>query len=131
MPAPRSSPTSTRSAESGAGAVGTLVGVTVFLTLLLFGTQLALNLYSASTVTAAAFDGARLVAGGDAVSTDDAEAHVRSLLGDQRVDFEWAVGDEVVEVRVIAERPTRLLRDVPLPFDRVERTVRVRREAPR
>ena len=129
MPARRSSRTSTRSAEAGTGAVGTLVGVTIFLTLLLFAVQLALNLYAASTVTAAAFDGARLVAGSDAVTIDDAEAHVRSLLGDQRVEFEWVLGDEVVALTVIAERPTRLLRDVALPFDTIERTVRVRREA--
>lgn len=128
---PRSRTTSTRSAEAGVGAVGTLVGVTIFLTLLLFAVQLSLNLYAASTVTAAAFDGARLVAGSDSMTVDDAEAHVRSLLGEQEVDFEWAIGDDVVALTVIAERPGRLLRDVRLPFDVVERTVRVRREAVR
>ena len=131
MPASRSSRTSTRSAEAGTGAVGTLVGVTVFLTLLVFAVQVSLNLYAASTVTAAAFDGARLVAGSDAAPLDEAEAHVRSLLGDQDVDFTWEVGDEVVALTVVAERPTRLLRDLRLPFDTIERTVRVRREAVR
>jgi Flp pilus assembly protein TadG len=132
-PASRSRRTSTRSAEAGTGAVGTLVGVTVFLSLLLVAVQTSLNLYAASTVTAAAFDGARIVAGADAGADAPAlaaaEEHVRSLLGDQVVGFAWTVDDEVVALTVTAVRPTRLLRDLPLPFDTVERTVRVRREA--
>lgn len=132
-PASRSSRTSTRSAEAGTGAVGTLVGVTVFLSLLLLAVQASLNLYAASTVTAAAFDGARLVAGADAgahvPALAAAEDHVRSLLGDQDVRFAWSVDDDVVALTVTAAAPTRLLRGLPLPFDTVERTVRVRREA--
>lgn len=134
-PASRSSPTSTRSGEAGTGAVGTLVGVTVFLALLLLAVQTSLNLYAASTVTAAAFDGARIAAGADAGASPAAlvaaEDHVRSLLGDQVVGFVWQVDEEAVALTVRATRPTRLLRDLPLPFDTVERTVRVRREVPR
>lgn len=132
-PASRSSRTSTRSAEAGTGAVGTLVGVTVFLSLLLLAVQTSLNLYAASTVTAAAFDGARIVAGSDAgadvAALVAAEDHVRSLLGDQDIGFSWSVDDDVVALTVTATRPTRLLPDLPLPFDTIERTVRVRREA--
>jgi hypothetical protein len=132
-PAARSSRTSTRSAERGTGAVGTVVGVTVFLSLLLLAVQTALNLYAASTVTAAAFDAARIVAGAEAGAEPpalaEAEQHVRSLLGDQQLDLRWSVDDDAVALTVVAARPTRLLRAVPLPFDTVERTVRVRREA--
>lgn len=119
--------------DAGTGVVGTLVGVTVFLTLLLFATQLALNLYAASTVTAAAFDGARIVAGseagGEPAACRDAEEHVRSLLGDLEVRFAWSVGADDVALTVVAERGTSLLRGLAVPFDTVERTVRIRREA--
>lgn len=134
-PDSRSRRTSTRSAEAGTGAVGTLVGVTVFLSLLLLAVQTSLNLYSASTVTAAAFDAARIVAGAEAAAEPAAvaaaEDQVRSLLDGQVVELRWSIDEEVVALTISAERPSRLLRDVPLPFDTVERTVRVRREVPR
>ena len=121
--------------------VSTVVGVSAFLVLLLFATQLVLNLYATSTVTAAAFDGARMVAGarGGESSEAAAEAHVRELLaGYDRagsLDLEWEYRDtdgvpgaDVVALTVDADHPTRLLALVPLPFQHVVRTITVRME---
>jgi hypothetical protein len=115
--------------------------VSAFLVLLLFATQLVLNLYATSTVTAAAFDGARMVAGahGGEASEAAAEAHVRELLaGYDRagsLDLRWEYrdtdaepGPDVVALTVDADHPTRLLALVPLPFQHVVRTITVRME---
>lgn len=142
MPASASRATSNRSsseAEAGSGVVGTLVGVSVFLALLLFAVHLVLNLYGSSVVTAAAFDAARLRAGDDgrAVSEADAERHTLQLLGgyrrDGRLQLFWSYPDtdgdgeaDVVALRVLAEHPTNLAARVP--FQRVDRTVTVRLE---
>lgn len=123
--------------ESGSGMVSSVVGVTAFLALLLFATQLALNLYATSTVTAAAFDAARIVAGADggAVAEAEAEAHLRELLGERPMALGWEYrdtdaepGPDVVALTVEVEHPTRLLRAMPIPFQHVARTVTVRME---
>lgn len=121
--------------ERAAGQVGTLVGVTVFLVLLLFAVQLALNLYATSAVTSVAYDAAREVAGSDGgpEAVGAAEARARSVLdrfeeGGGALSFEWdTTRDDVVAVRVVAERPS-LLPNVGIPFQRVARTVTVRWE---
>ena len=120
------------SGERGAGVVGAVVGVTAFLALLLFAVQLVLNLYATSVVTAAAFDGARIVAGGDGGpdAEADAEAHVRGLIGDRDdLALTWSYGDDVVALTVETSHPTTLLGSMPIPFQRISRTVEVRREA--
>jgi hypothetical protein len=140
----RSRTTSTRSAEAGSGLLSTLVGVTAFLTLLLFGVHVALNLYAASTVTAVAFDAAREVAGADAgpAAQAAAEARARDVLGragqPDVLRLSWAYpstdGDgepDLVELRVRAESPGTFLPGVELPLASVDRTVRVRLERPR
>lgn len=140
MPARRSSPTSTRSAErledeTGAGLLGSIVGVTVFLVLLLFAVQLAMNLYATSAVTSVAFDAARKVAGADAVTPAIAEADARQVLDDFEAHggtlrFHWDNSRaDVVVLRLEAKRPTPLLPNVSFPFQTVDRTVTVRREA--
>lgn len=124
--------------ETGTGLIGSLVGVTVFLVLLLFAVQLALNLYATSAVTSVAFDAAREVAGSDGgvASTDAAEARARALLdrfeaGGGHLEFQWNTGrDDAVVLRVVAERKP-LLANVSFPFQRVARTVTVRWERPR
>lgn len=118
-----------------------MLGVGAFLVLLLFATHLVLNLYAASTVTAIAFDAAREVAGSDGgpVAEAAAEARARALLGGigrpGTLEFDWRYpstdGDgepDLVEVRVEARSPSRLLPAASLPFQTVERTVRVRLE---
>ncbi|MGI8758098.1 MAG: hypothetical protein ACR2K0_02200 [Acidimicrobiales bacterium] len=144
MPVSGSRPTSSRSSsdgEAGSGVVGTLVGVTVFLVLLLFAVHLVLNLYGSSIVTAAAFDAARLRAGGsgEAVSEIEAEGHALQLLDgyrrDGRLQLSWSYPDtdgdgaaDVVALRVVAEHPTNLVAGGGFPFQRVDRTVTVRME---
>lgn len=130
--------------EAGTGLVGSLVGVTVFLVLLLFAVHLVLNLYATSLVTAAAFDSARLVAGSDGGRPAEAaaERQARDLLdgyeGAGSLDFRWRYpstdGDDLpdlVELQVVATHPTRLLPGLRLPYQRVERTIRVRLERER
>jgi hypothetical protein len=115
--------------ERGTGLIGTVVGVLVFLSFLLFAAQLVLSLYATSVVTAVAYDAAKTVAGADAGATEAAQREAtltarRSLgrLGDQ-AELHWArQGDDVV-LRVRAPRAS-LLGDV-------ERTVRVRVETVR
>lgn len=144
MPASGSRPTSNRSSsggEAGTGAVGSLVGVTAFLILLLFAVHLVLNLYGTSVVTAAAFDAARLRAGDDgrAVSEAEAESHAYQLLGryasEDRLELFWSYPDsdgdgrtDSVALRVVAEHPTNLLPAVRFPFQYLDRTVTVRLE---
>ena len=142
MPESGSRTTSSRSSsgETGAGAIGSLVGVTVFLALLLFAVHLVLNLYGSSVVTAVAFDSARLRAGseGATASEEDSERHAHELLdgyGPDRVRMTWTYPDtdgdgrpDAVSLRMVAEHPTDLLAGVRLPFQRLDRTVVVRLE---
>lgn len=135
--------TSNRSSRSerGTGLIGSIVGVTVFLVLLLFAVHLILNLYGTSVVTAAAFDAARLRAGGGgaAVSEADAERQVLELLGGYRdggrLRLTWSYPDtdgdgeaDVVALRIVATHPTDLLAGVRFPFQDVDRTISVRME---
>ena len=125
------------SPDAGAGLVGTVAGVAVFLVLLLFAVQVLLNLYATSVVTAAAFDAAREVAaaGGDRRAIDAAEAKARAVLGRyaSAVTFEWAVpagGDVVVRVR--AENRLFSFPGLSIePLQVVDRTVRARIECVR
>jgi hypothetical protein len=125
--------------ERGAGLVSTLAGVTAFLVLLLFAAQLLVNLYAASTVTAAAFDAARVVAGSDGGRDAELEAEgmARRLLGTagRTAEFRWRYvdtdgdrADDHVELRVRAASPTNLLPSVRSPFQTIDRTVVVRSE---
>jgi hypothetical protein len=115
--------------ERGTGLIGTVVGVLVFLSFLLFATQLVLSLYATSVVTAVTYDAAKTVAGADAGASDDArrEATVvaRRALGrlGEQVELRWSTDGDDVVLRVRAPRAS-LLGDV-------ERTVRVRVEAVR
>ncbi len=120
--------------ERGSGLVSTLAGVTMFLALLFFAVHLVLNLYGASTVTAVAFDAARIAAGSDG-DEGAARAYAEELLGGYAergalaLDFSGSDGDHV-RLRVVADHPTAdLLPFVDFPFDTTDRTIVVRREA--
>ncbi|HWH35537.1 MAG TPA: hypothetical protein VNT56_09510 [Acidimicrobiales bacterium] len=143
MPASASKTTSSRSSDGqeGSGLIGALVGVSVFLVLLLFAVHLVLNLYGASVVTAAAFDAARLRAGGSgaAASEAEAEAALLALLGGYRdggrLDVSWTYPDtdgdgqpDTVALRVEAEHPGPRLAGVDVPFQHIDRTISVRQE---
>ena len=120
--------------ERGVGLVSTLAGVAMFLALLLFAVHLVLTLYGASTVTAVAFDAARIAAGSDG-DEGAAEAYAEQLLRGyaerDALDLDWSASDaDYVRLRVVAHHPTAdLLPFLDLPFDVTDRTVVVRREA--
>lgn len=125
--------------DDGAGLLSTSVGVLVFLVLMLLAVQVVFALYATSTLTAAAWDAARIASGSDAASSATgqaaAEAHLRWVLGDyaDRVETEWASHPEDVVLRVRAQHPSFLPRPLrrAMGIEVVERTVRVRREAVR
>jgi hypothetical protein len=107
-----------RRSQRGAGLLGTLSGLTVFLVLVLFAVQVAIGLYARSLVTAAAYDAARNVAGYasagsrlDARRVADDEFHRRlGRFGRDRARLEWEAVDDpdVVRVRVQARHPSLL-----------------------
>jgi hypothetical protein len=124
--------------ERGAGLIGTIAGVSVFLAFLLFAVQLLVNLYSATVVTSAAYDAARTLATteGQPPSVADvanAESFGRSLLGGRgdEADFQWDLSDPaVVSLRIRVDSPRFLFSaiDGALGFDSIDRTVNVRVE---
>ena len=131
-------------ADRGAGLIGAIGGVMVFLTLLTFAVQLLFNLYANSAITAAAHDAAHLAATGTIDRRDEAavldtieqaEAHARAVLGSygERVEFAWDVDDERVSLTIVAEHPSLAMDRVSGVFglNQLERTVEVRVERPR
>ncbi len=127
--------------EDGSGLVGSITGVTVFLSLLFLAVHLVLNLYATSTVTAVSFDAARLVAGkgGSPAAEAYAEGHARRMLDryeeEGSLQFSWRYpntdGDsepDRVELRVVAMHPTNLLGNVSMPYQHIDRTLVVRME---
>lgn len=128
--------TGARRDEHGAGLIATITGVLVFLLLMLFAVQISVALYARSAVTAATWDGARLVAGyGTGAGRDEAEAHVRKVLGryGEAIEFEWGSDPDAVVLTVRADAPSLLPPTVrrPMQLDTIERTVRVRVERAR
>jgi hypothetical protein len=123
-------------ADRGAGLLGSVAGLVVFLCLLTVALQILVNLHSASVVTAAAHDAAVQAAAGGPLTEQRrlaAEAHARSLLGSigDETTFEWDDTDpEVVQLRVVTPAPRFLLPvvDGALGLDVIDRTVTVRVE---
>ncbi len=129
--------------DPGTGLIATFAAVIVFLAFLLFAVQLLVHLYATTSVTSAAFDGARMVAGsrtdhGDptavAAARGAAEVRMRDELGSfgRTVHFDWSGSDtQVVQVRLVGDAPGFLwpgLGDVA-GARHIDRTVRVRVEA--
>jgi hypothetical protein len=127
-----------RSAQRGAGLLGTSFGVLFFVSFLFFAVQLLFNLYATSVVTSAAYDAARAVATGPVQPAtqpqlDAAVDHARSLLGKyrDRATFDWDLSDpEVVRLHVHAVNPRVLAPplDELVGLDVIDRTVVVRVE---
>lgn len=118
-----------RSDENGTGVVASVFGVGVFLALLMLAVQVAFVLYARSTVSAAAFDAARLVSGAPAAQSGSSQlassqlasseaaatAHLRTLLGGygNRAVVKWQVGAREVSVTVTMRLPMLLPLGVP------------------
>lgn len=111
---------------------GTLVGFAVFLTLLLFATQVIVRLYATSAVTSAATRAAEAVAQAPDPATEvaGAEAAARQQLGSlgsAPTRFVWEeVDPEQVVLRVQASSP-EFLPGLP-GWSRITRQVTVRTE---
>jgi hypothetical protein len=115
--------------------------VFLFLLLLLVAVQVAFDLYARSAVGAAAFDAARIVAGGDArrdaasvdTTTSVAEARARDVLGGygDKAEFAWDVSDETVMLTVRVPNPGFLPPALRVGGRETLRTIRMRVERER
>lgn len=94
---------------------------------LFFVLQTALLLYTRSVVSAAAFEGARLVASGQTSETE-ASARVRSLLGKLDPRVTWVGTDDAVRITVAANAPSSPLLLIRGWSIHVSRSVSMRRE---
>lgn len=119
-------------AEGGTAIVGTLVGFTILMVLLLFSVQVVVRLYATSALTAAADEAAGEVASAPvpAQEVPAAEAQAKGDLGGfgaRHTDFDWVEvdGDQVV-LRVTARSPEFLPGFAA--WSRISRTVTVRTE---
>jgi hypothetical protein len=118
--------------DHGTGVVGTLVGFSIFLTLLLFSAQFLVHLYVASTLTTAAARAAQEVAQSPnpALAVPAAEAEAKASLGSfgaAHTRFAWKEADlQQVVVEVTGQSPGFL--PLPFPWRTIDRTVTVRTE---
>jgi Flp pilus assembly protein TadG len=130
-----------RDPEAGTGLIGTAAGVMVFLVLLLFAVQLSVNLYATSTVTAAGYDSARLVASADVdharsssldAARRRAEARFHQLVGaaGDAAALTWELRGGAVRLRVQMDPPGILPPTMgsAAGFDHIDRTFVVRIE---
>ncbi len=97
--------------QTGSSPLTSVFGIGVFLGFLLLAVQVLLHLFATSTVSAAAFDAAQLVAAEGDTSCGRAEAHADSLLGDygSDVDFTCDDGAETVTVTITGPSPAPLI----------------------
>lgn len=120
--------------ESGTSPVTAVFGVGIFLGFLLLAVQVLLHLYATSTVSAAVFDAARLVAGEETVGCAAAEQHALGLLGDygQRagVSLDCQADEATVLVRFRGPSPAPMVAGFSdwAGLGQVEREARVRIE---
>lgn len=121
--------------QRGEGPTSMLVGAAVFLTFVLFAAQVSVHLYATSTVTAAAFDLARLASGSRGLAPGEAQAHTADLLGDYAAELTTLDverdGQQVV-VTLAGPSPARLVRGLGgvAGLSTIRRQVRLRVEEP-
>jgi hypothetical protein len=120
--------------EKGAGLIGTFLGTLVFLAFCALAAHTLVGLYATSTITAVAWDEARLAATSSASPEAIAQANDRlatKLAGYDNTNTEWQLrGDESLGLTVSVDRPALLppaLAEAS-ELDRIERTVWVRIE---
>jgi hypothetical protein len=131
-PAKRRGPAHGRRREEGTGAIGTFVGFTIFLTLLLFSAQVLVRLYATSTLTMTANRAAQQVASSPdpPAAIPQAEAAAREglgVFGATRTRFVWKEADlQQVVVEVTGQASGFL--PWPSGWRTIHRTVTVRTE---
>lgn len=118
--------------EEGVAVVGTLVGFAIFLTLLLFATQVIVRLYATSALTSAATRAAETVAQSPvpSLAVASAEADARAELGSfgrTRTTFVWKEVDAAQVVLEVEGRSPEFLPGLP-GWQQIKRTVTVRTE---
>jgi hypothetical protein len=116
--------------DIGAGLIGLMGSVLVFMIFLLFATQLLVGLYARSVVSGAAFDGAQYVArhqgAGDVGARQTVEAQVGASLVSAGVTGRDA---DNVDYTVIVSAPRFLSKTwLPGSADTISRTARARIE---
>ena len=120
--------------------LGTMAAIFVFLVFLLFAVQLLVGLWGRSVVTAAAYDGARHVAGRQGqrnigAAQQEAVDRIHQQLGGigEHANITWRLSADTVEVRIEADNPRFLSPTIagPLATDHIDRTVIVRVERDR
>jgi hypothetical protein len=121
-----------RGDEGGASPLTSVFGIGIFLGFLLLAVQVLLHLYATTTVSAAAFDGARLMAAEGGVGCAQATSHVQGLLGTYggRVQVSCPRTATQVGITVSGPSPAPLVDGFLRGFDlgQIERTAMVRIE---
>jgi len=125
-------PPATAEGEVGTALVGTLVGATIFVVLLLFSAQVLLRLYATSALSAAAYDAARQVAqspSAPAAAESGAQAAALRQLGGfgRATHFSWLEADGRQVVLTVSALSPGLL-PLPSSWRTITRTVVVRVE---
>ena len=129
--------------DGGTGLIASFAAVLVFLAFLLFAVQALVDLYATTSVTSAALDGARLVAGArvdhhDPVAVAQvrqaADARIRAELGafGRAVAIDWSGSDDQeVQVRLRGDAPRFWFPGLAHTWagEHIDRTVQVRVEA--
>jgi hypothetical protein len=112
--------------------VGTMIGATIFLVMMLFAAQFLVRLYATSVVTSATYQAAQAVAvtGGQPSAIASAESQARARmgsLGGTHARFIWREVDaQQVVLEVIDMSPS--FTPLPSSYRRIDRTVIVRSE---
>jgi Flp pilus assembly protein TadG len=118
--------------DAGAGLIGLMFSVLVFLIFLLFATQLLIGLYARSVVAGAAFDGAQYVARHPQDDGRGALTTVQNEVGATLVTTRVTRDADYVEYTVVVSAPRFLSKTwLPDSADTIERTARARIERPR
>jgi hypothetical protein len=118
--------------EIGTGMVGTMIGATIFLLMLLFAAQFLVRLYATSVVTSATYQAAQAVAtaGDQSSAIAGAELQARQRMGSfggAHAQFIWREVDaQQVVLEVIDQSPS--FTPLPASYRRIDRTVTVRTE---
>lgn len=119
-------------AETGSSSVGSVFGVAMFLGFLMLSSQVLVHLYTASTITAVAFDAARRASGEGgtcARAETDAIARLGSWGAGPDVTVTCTRVDETTEVTIAGPSPARSLALFGRSaVDRIERGARFRTE---
>ena len=118
--------------DEGSSPITAVFGLTIFLSFLLLATQFMSYMYARSTVSAAAYDAARVASAVSGTCTG-AEQRARSLLGDygDHLQIECTRGTDSTTVRLVGPSPAKLISGITAAaggLAEIEQTATVRTE---